>query len=226
MPEAVLDSVEITTHAEVRASVIWLHGLGADGYDFEPIVPHLGLDSAPGVRFVFPHAPQRPITLNGGMRMRAWYDLHGLDLLNREDAAGVTASVTLINAQIAREIERGIPAGRIVLAGFSQGGAMALYAGLRYPERLAGVLALSCYLPLADSLTAEHHPANRDTPILMAHGRYDEIVSLRYGEASRDYLKALGYPVEWHEYPMGHEVNLDEIHAIGVWLRARLVAGN
>jgi phospholipase/carboxylesterase len=222
MSEFELDAVEIETTRPVHASIIWLHGLGADGHDFEPIVPYLGLPPGAAVRFVFPHAPQRPVTLNGGLRMRAWYDLYGLDLLRREDAEGIRDSSRLIAALIEREIERGIPGERIVLAGFSQGGAMALFTGLRQPNRLAGLLALSCYLPLADTLLDERQDVNRETPILMMHGRHDDIVPIRAGQASRELLAALGHPVEWHDYPMAHEVNPEQIRAIGDWLGVRL----
>lgn len=222
MPATVLDAVEIETARPVTASVIWLHGLGADGHDFEPIVPYLGLPAGAAVRFVFPHAPQRPVTLNGGLRMRAWYDLYGLDLQRREDAEGIRESARLVAALIEREIERGIPGERIVLAGFSQGGAMALFTGLRSSTRLAGLLALSCYLPLADTLLDERQPVNQDTPILMMHGRFDDIVPIRAGQASHERLEALGYPVEWRDYPMAHEVNPEQIRTIGDWLSARL----
>ena len=217
-----LDAVEIETARPATASVIWLHGLGADGHDFEPIVPYLGLPTGAAVRFVFPHAPQRPVTLNGGLRMRAWYDLYGLDLQRREDADGIRDSARLIAALIEREIERGIPGERIVLAGFSQGGAMALFTGLRQPTRLAGLLALSCYLPLADTLLDERRDTNRETPILMMHGRYDDIVPIHAGQASRERLEALGHPVEWRDYPMAHEVNPEQIRTIGDWLGTRL----
>lgn len=214
-----LDAVEIDTGPEPQLAVLWLHGLGADGHDFEPIVPELGL-TVP-VRFVFPHAPQRPVTINGGMRMRAWYDIFGFGVGAREDAAGVRASAAAVTRLIDREAERGIPAERVVLAGFSQGGAMALHTALREPRRLAGVLALSTYLPLAASLAAERSAANEATPIFMAHGSADSVLPLALAEASRRVLADLGYAVEWHVYPMQHAVCAEEVDAIGAWL-ARL----
>ncbi|MCZ7563645.1 MAG: alpha/beta hydrolase [Burkholderiales bacterium] len=216
-----LDAIEIETGPEAQASVIWLHGLGADGSDFEPIVGELALPARP-IRFVFPHAPTRPVTINGGMVMRAWYDILGNDVARREDAAGVRASQRGIEALIARERERGTAAGRIVLAGFSQGGAIALQTALRHPERLAGIMALSTYVPIADSLTAEAHAANRATPIFMAHGVHDPIVPVALGRRSRDLLASLGYAVEWREYPMPHAVCAEEIVDIGAWLRSVL----
>lgn len=224
MPPA-LDTLDIETAAPISAAVIWMHGLGADAHDFEPLVPHLRLPGNPGLRFVFPNAPVQPVTVNGGMRMRAWYDILGIDIPARQDAAGVRASAAAIQALIEREIERGIPAARIVLAGFSQGGAMALHTGLRYPQRLAGILGLSCYLPLADSLADERRAANADVPILMTHGRFDQVIPLRHAAASRDYLETLGYRVEWHEYPMAHEVSLEEIQQIRDWLGRVLGTG-
>lgn len=216
-----LDAIEIETGPEAQASVIWLHGLGADGSDFEPIVGELALPARP-IRFVFPHAPTRPVTINGGMVMRAWYDILGNDVARREDAAGVRASQREIEALIARERERGTAAGRIVLAGFSQGGAIALQTALRHPERLAGIMALSTYVPIADSLTAEAHAANRATPIFMAHGVHDPIVPVALGRRSRDLLASLCYAVEWREYPMPHAVCAEEIVDIGAWLRSVL----
>ncbi len=213
-----LDTLDIETATPVSAAIIWMHGLGADAHDFEPLVPHLRLPGNPGLRFVFPNAPTQPVTVNGGMRMRAWYDILGIDIPARQDAAGVRASAVAIQALIQREIDRGVPAERIVLAGFSQGGAMALYTGLRYPERLAGILALSCYLPLADTLADERQAVNVDIPILMTHGRFDQVIPPRHAAASRDLLETLGYTVEWHEYPMAHEVSLEEIQQIRAWL--------
>lgn len=219
MTTQTLTTVEIDPRRPAQASVIWLHGLGADAHDFEPIVPYLELPPELGVRFVFPNAPQRPVTINGGLRMRAWYDVLGLDLPRNEDAAGIRDSARAIEALIRRETERGIAGRRIVLAGFSQGGAMTLYTGLRHAVPLAGLLALSSYLPLADSLAEERHPANQSVPIFMVHGRHDEVIPLHYGRASLERLQALGYTPQWQDYPMGHEVNLDEIRAIGAWLR-------
>jgi phospholipase/carboxylesterase len=199
--------------------VIWLHGLGADGHDFEPIVPELGLTFA--ARFVFPHAPVRPVTINGGMAMRAWYDILGFDRKAAEDAAGIRASAAAVTELIDSEVERGMPAERIVLAGFSQGGAIALQTALREPRGLGGVLALSTYLPLASTLAAERSAANAGIPIFMAHGTADNVLPLALGEGSRRTLEALGYPVEWRTYPMAHSVSLEEIGAIGAWLAAR-----
>lgn len=212
-----LDTVTIEPPGPVQASVIWMHGLGADGHDFEPIVPHLGVQDL-GIRFVFPHAPTRPVTVNGGMAMRAWYDIRALQIDRQEDEEGVRDSETAIRDLVAAEIARGLAPARIVLAGFSQGGAMALHAGLRYPETLAGILALSCYLPLAQSVSAERHSCNQDTPVFLAHGSEDPVVPMALGHVGYQQLKALGYPVIWHDYRMGHEVNLEEIRGIGSWL--------
>ena len=217
-----LPAVELETAPGPSASVIWLHGLGADGNDFVPIVPELALPTTPAVRFVFPHAPVRAVTINNGMRMRAWYDIAAADLNNRADIAGVRQSRERIDALIAREKARGVPAARIVLAGFSQGGAIALYAGLRHTARLAGILALSTYLVQADKLPIEAAAANRDVPIFMAHGTADPIVRFEWGLASRRALEANGNPVEWHEYPIEHSVCLEEVRAVGAWL-ARLL---
>lgn len=213
----VLDAIEIETGPAPVASVLWLHGLGADGHDFEPLVPMLGLPARPALRFVFPHAPLRPVTINMGMRMRAWYDVVSLGG-GREDAAGIRASQALLEALIAREKTRGIEARRVVLAGFSQGGAIALQTGLRHPERLGGILALSTWLPLAGTLEAERDLINGDLPIFMAHGTHDEMISLDRAAQSRARLEALGYAPEWHEYPMGHAVCPEEVAAIGAWL--------
>jgi phospholipase/carboxylesterase len=212
-----LDAIEFETAKNPSASVIWLHGLGADGNDFAPIVPTLQLPKAP-IRFVFPHAPVQPVTINGGMRMRAWYDISD-GAIRREDEGGVRASQRLIEALIAREKERGTAAGRLVLAGFSQGGAIALQTGLRQADRIAGVMALSTYLPIADKLAAEASASNRDTPIFMAHGSYDPVIPLARAEQSRAILQSLGYAVEWHEYGMPHSVCPEEVAEIGTWLR-------
>lgn len=217
-----LEALEVETAPGPEASVIWLHGLGADGYDFEPIVPALDLPETPGVRFVFPHAPMQAVTINGGTVMRAWYDVYALEGVRREDAAGVRASQARLEALIVREKARGILAAKIVLAGFSQGGAIALQAGLRHPERLAGIMALSTFLPLAATLAAEASPANRDVPIFMAHGTHDPLIPLTRAARSRDLLQEQGYRVEWHEYPMPHAVCDDEIHDIAAWLRRML----
>ena len=205
-----MDAVEIETGPEPRAAVIWLHGLGADGHDFEPIVPELELEQA--VRFVFPHAPMRPVTINNGMRMRAWYDIFQFGG-GPEDEAGIRASQKIVETLIGAEKGR-----NIVLAGFSQGGAIVLQAALRHAEALAGVLALSTYLPLAAKVQAEASSANRTIPIFMAHGQYDEIIPLDRAEASRDALQRLGYAVEWHSYPMPHSVCAPEIADISRFL--------
>ena len=212
----VLDAVEIETGVEPRLAVVWMHGLGADGHDFEPIVPELRMRSP--ARFVFPHAPPRPITINGGMAMRAWYDIAGFGPGVAEDAAGIHLSAVAVTRLIEREIARGIPAARIVVAGFSQGGAIALHTALREPRRLAGVLALSTYLPLASTLEAERSVENREVPIFMAHGSADPIVPLALGDASRRVLEHLRYTVDWRVYPMPHSVCAEEIVAIGAWL--------
>lgn len=217
-----LDSIEIETGLDPQHAVIWMHGLGADGHDFAPIVPELGLESAPPIRFIFPHAPVQPVTINGGMAMRSWYDIYVADLVRREDESGLRHSQTEIQNLIARENARGIPTERIVLAGFSQGCAMTLQTGLRLPERLAGMICLSGYLPLAGSVAAERHPANQDTPIFMAHGTMDPVVQIGRAEASREQLQSLGYRVQWHTYPMPHAVCPDEILAIGEFLRSVL----
>lgn len=213
-----LPTVEIEPAAPATASVIWLHGLGADGHDFEPIVPELRLPRALAVRFVFPHAPMRAVTINGGFVMRAWYDILGVEIPRAEDASGVRDSATRIRALIARENARGIPSERIILAGFSQGSAMTLHVGLRYPERLAGLIALSGYVPLAATLAAERSPANAATPLFMAHGEIDAVVRYPWGEQARRQLEQLGYAPEWHSYPMGHEVCYEEITAIGEFI--------
>jgi phospholipase/carboxylesterase len=217
-----LETIEIETGKNPTAAVLWMHGLGADGNDFVPIVQELGLTGAPAVRFVFPHAPMRPVTLNNGYVMRAWYDVSFGDLEGKTrhvDERGVRDSEAQIGALVEREAQRGIAAEKIVLAGFSQGGAIALQTGLRYPQRLAGVMALSTYLPLAAVLPQEAAPANKQTPILMAHGIYDPVVPYLMGTNSRTILTGLGYNVEWHEYPMQHSVCAEEVRDIGAWLR-------
>ena len=211
-----LETIEIESGPEPRAAIVWMHGLGADGHDFAPIVPELRL-SRP-VRFVFPHAPMRPVTINQGMVMRAWYDVRGVGGERREDGDGVRASHAQIGALIARERARGITPDRLVLAGFSQGGAMALHTGLRHPERLAGIMALSCALPLADTLAAEAAPANRAVPIFMAHGTYDDVIPIARARQARDVLVKGDYSVEWHDYPMPHSVCTEEIADISAWL--------
>lgn len=211
------EAVEIETGTGApEGSVIWLHGLGADGHDFEPIVPELRLPPDMPLRFVFPHAPVRPVTLNGGMAMRAWYDILTLDRNGLQDEAGIRDSAALLEQWIAREQERGIAANRIVVAGFSQGGAIALHAGLRATRTLAGIMALSTYLPLQDVFAEEVAPS--DVPIFMAHGALDPVLPMALGRESADLLIASGYNVEWHDYPMAHSVCLEEINAIRNWL--------
>jgi phospholipase/carboxylesterase len=214
-----LETIEIETAPNPDAAVIWLHGLGADGHDFEPVVPEIVRRKERAWRFVFPNAPERPVTINGGMSMRAWYDILGLERTTAEDAAGFRESDALVRELIEQQIARGIPAGRVVLAGFSQGGAVSLYTALRYPQRLAGVMALSCYLPLRNSLPEERAPANAGVPIFMAHGLSDTMLPIAMGLGSRDLLKSLGFPVEWHQYPMGHSVCEAEIADIREFLR-------
>ncbi len=211
-------AVILTPTAAPTATVIWLHGLGADGHDFVPIVPELRLPATLAVRFVFPHAPHRPVTLNNGYVMRAWYDIKALALQAQEDAAGVRASEQLVRQFIQTELDAGIAASRIVIAGFSQGGAIALQTTLRYPQRLAGVMPLSTYLPLRDALANEASAANRNTPILMCHGRQDPVVPLLLGERSRDVLVSLGYAVDFRLYDMPHSVCAAEISDISAWL--------
>ncbi|WP_243040501.1 alpha/beta hydrolase [Dyella sedimenti] len=219
-----LPTVETETAPHPTHSVIWLHGLGADGNDFAPIVPELVAPSWPALRFVFPHAPMRPVTVNGGIPMRAWYDIAGVDLISRQDESGMRASIASVEALIARENERGVPTGRILLAGFSQGGAIALSAGLRHAQRLAGIVALSTYLPLQDSLAAERTSANADVPVFWGHGTGDPIVALSRGVASRDLLQSLGYHVAWHTYPMPHSVCAEEVADLRAWMTGRLSA--
>ena len=213
-----LESRELETAPTPTASIIVLHGLGADGNDFVPICDELDLSAVGPVRFVFPHAPVRPVTVNGGMAMRAWYDILGADIARREDEAGLRESLASVSALIERERSRGIAASRIVLMGFSQGCAMTLLTGLRHPERLAGLVGLSGYLPLAASTAAERSAANAGLPIFMAHGRMDPVIPLARASDSRDLLQSLGHPVEWHEYPMPHSVCAEEIADLNHWL--------
>jgi len=225
--EKILETIEIETDKNPAASVIWMHGLGADGNDFVPIVNELELDGTPAIRFVFPHAPMRPVTINNGYVMRAWYDVSLGDLegqSRRADEKGVRESQAQVTALIEREAKRGVAAEHLVLAGFSQGGAIALQTGLRHPRKLAGVMALSTYLPLAESLPQEAAPANKTTPIFMAHGTYDPLVPLMMGAGSMTVLTGLGYAVEWRQYPMPHSVCPEEIEDIGDWLRKILKA--
>lgn len=222
------ETVEIETGPNPVGTVIWLHGLGADGHDFEPIVPELRLPALLPLRFVFPHAPVRPITVNGGMAMRAWYDVISLDKDSRADEDGVRDSSAQLDALVDRELERGIAAERIVLAGFSQGGAIVLHNAVRTSHKFAGLLALSTYLPLVQTLDAEvvNKPdaGNTSLPIFMAHGSFDPMIQLSYGRDSADRLEALGYTVEWHHYPMAHAVCPQEIDDISAWLQARFSA--
>ncbi|MGH8756204.1 MAG: alpha/beta hydrolase [Burkholderiales bacterium] len=218
MPDP-LPSIELATGDNPTASVIWLHGLGADGNDFVPVVDELGLPPQLAVRFIFPHAPMQPVTINSGFIMRAWYDVFNQDMSFREDEAGVRRSQQEIENFITKEKDRGIGASRIVLAGFSQGGAIALHTGLRHSERLAGIMALSSYLPLASTLAAEASAANRNVPIFMAHGTADPLIPLPLATLSREHLEQQGYRVEWHQYLMPHSVCLEEIQEIGRWLQ-------
>lgn len=222
-----LETIELETAANPSAAVIWMHGLGADGNDFVPIVNELDLSGAPAIRFVFPHAPMMPVTINNGYVMRAWYDVSFGDLegnTKRADEKGVRQSQAQIGDLIAREVARNIPCNKIVLAGFSQGGAIALQTGLRYPQPLAGVMALSCYLPCSNSFAAEASAANAQTPVMIAHGTEDPVVAYAMGKNTRDLLMKSGYEVEWHEYPMPHSVCLEEVRDIGAWLTRVLCA--
>ncbi len=218
-------STEITLEPQTpaNAAVIWLHGLGADGNDFVPIVGELGLPPQHAIRFVFPHAPVRPVTINGGMAMRAWYDIPSLTDLRRQDELGIRDSERIVSRYIAAQRSTGIAANRIVLAGFSQGGAITLHCGLRQPEPLAGLLALSTYLPLAEQLPEEATAPAQTPPILMCHGRQDPVLPVTLGSGSRDALRDLGYAVDWREYDMGHAVCMEQIQDIGLWLKARLL---
>jgi phospholipase/carboxylesterase len=217
-----LECIELQTTAAPTRAVIWLHGLGADGYDFVPVVKELESLGAPAARYVFPHAPMMPVTINNGFVMRAWYDIRTADLAHREDEQTIRGSQKAVEALIEREVQRGIPRARIVLAGFSQGAAIALQTGLRQADPLAGLIALSGYLPLADKLAAERHAASAAVPLLMAHGTDDPVVPIARAIHSRDLLTSLGYAVSWHEYPMPHSICAEEIEAIAAFLRQRL----
>jgi phospholipase/carboxylesterase len=219
-----IDALEINPDSAPQASIIWLHGLGADGNDFAPLIPQLGIVDPLAVRVVLPHAPRRAVTINNGMVMRAWYDISAADFRAFEDEPGIHDSARLLGALIQREIEHGVPAERILLAGFSQGGAVVLHTGLRYPQRLGGILVLSAYLPLAASLPAERSAANADIPIMLAHGRQDPVVPMPWAMRSRDYLEQLGYTVEWRDYPMPHAVCAQEIGDIRDWI-VKVLAG-
>ena len=223
-----LECVEVATGPAPVASVIWMHGLGADGYDFVPVVKQLDMNALPGLeaglRFIFPHAPMRPVTINNGMVMRAWYDIKMIDLVRQEDEAGLRASQAECEKLIASEVARGIPKHRIVLAGFSQGGAITLQTGLRHKDRLAGLMVLSSYLPIASTVAAEMSAASKDLPIFMAHGTHDPMIALSRATASRDQLQQLGCTIEWNEYPMEHSLALEEVRDIRAWLGRVLTA--
>jgi len=204
--------------SDADAAVIWLHGLGADGSDFVPIVSELKLPASLNIKFIFPHAPLRPITINQGYRMRGWYDITSLDIANRDDEAGIIESCAVLTRLCDDQLAQGIAAKRIIFAGFSQGGAIALYAGLRYASALGGIMALSTYLPMQQRLQQEATAANRDTPVFMAHGKRDDVVALQFGLQTRTLLQQQGYRLQWHEYPMGHSVSIEEIGDISDWL--------
>jgi phospholipase/carboxylesterase len=219
-PSAVeLETVELSTGPAPTAAVVWLHGLGADGHDFEPIVPHLLWSGAPDIRFVFPHAPIRPVTLNGGMAMRAWYDIIDLSLGRDHDQKGIIDSVNQAAALVARERKRGIASERIIVAGFSQGGAIALQLALRYPEPLAGLVALSTYLLMDRTLENDRHEANRSLPVFVGHGKADPMVPCFLGETLAGRLRGMGHEVEWHSYPMLHAVCAQEIADLSAWMK-------
>ncbi|MBB6093179.1 phospholipase/carboxylesterase [Povalibacter uvarum] len=228
MPYSATESeshVILDPSAAPTAAVIWLHGLGADGYDFVPVVEELKLPATLPVRFIFPHARQRPVTINNGYVMRAWYDIKSLGGGSRvEDDAGIRESAQVVGKYIEEQVAAGIGANRIVIAGFSQGGAIALHTALRYPQRLAGIMALSTYLPLQSSVASEASGANRDIPILMCHGTYDQVVPAAMGVASRDLLQKLNYAIDWQAYPMEHSVCMEEIGAISSWLQKQLAS--
>lgn len=222
--EPLLDAIEIVHGENPSYAVIWMHGLGADGSDFVPVVPELDLEATPGIRFIFPHAPEIPVTCNGGYVMPAWYDIISLEKTSRRiDEAGIIHSRAAIRRLIERENARGIPSDRIFLAGFSQGGAVAYSTALTHPESLAGIIALSTYLPSVELVTREMSPSNRNIPVFAAHGSHDDVVAAELGLMARDFLIAHGYRVDWHTYPMPHSVCLEEVEAIGDWLKGRLV---
>jgi phospholipase/carboxylesterase len=224
MMKTELQTIELHPAHPPRATIIILHGLGADGTDFLPMADELKLDAVGPVRYLFPRAPVRPVTINGGYAMRAWYDILGADLVQREDEAGLRSSIAAVQALIEREVQRGVPAERIVLAGFSQGCAITLGAGLRHHQKLAGLAGLSGYVPLAHTTAAERHAANASTSVFLAHGRNDGIVSLARGTAGRDLLQGLGQPVQWQDYPMEHSVCMEEVQALQAWLLKVLAA--
>ena len=214
-----LETVTVETGPNPAFTIIWMHGLGADGHDFEPLVPELLADGMPALRFVFPHAPLRPVTINNGYEMRAWYDIIGIDRRSAEDFKGIGESADSIGGLIHREHARGITSDHILVAGFSQGGAMALHIGTRHPEKLAGVIALSCYLPRSSELATARTAANQATPIFMAHGTQDPVVPFPLGEESRRLLERSGYAVEWHAYPMPHSLCEPEVADLRAWLK-------
>nr|ACZ16579.1 carboxylesterase [uncultured bacterium] len=217
-----LPCVSVEPTSEHKATVIWLHGLGADGHDFEPIVPELKLPPELGVKFIFPHAPVMPVTINGGYEMRAWYDIRDADLANREDKDGVRQSAALVEKLIEAELKAGIPSDKIVLAGFSQGGAIALHLATRFDQKLAGIVALSTYLTMPESLSDEKSEANIETPVFMAHGSQDPVVPMQRGQYSAKVLEDNGFSVNWQDYPMAHAVCLEEIQALGEYLNKTL----
>ncbi|MBR9792181.1 MAG: alpha/beta fold hydrolase [Gammaproteobacteria bacterium] len=217
-----LPYIETNPVSEIKATVIWLHGLGDSGHGFAPVVPELRLPDALGVRFVFPHAPERPVTINGGMRMRAWYDIKSMDFDKRADLTGVRESAEQVEQLIETEISNGVPAEKIILAGFSQGGVIALHLGPRFSKSLGGIMGLSTYMCQPELLADEAHPANQQTPVFMAHGEMDDVVPIAMGKAAYDTLTANKYNVSWQSYRMQHNVNMDEINAISQWLQARL----
>jgi phospholipase/carboxylesterase len=214
-----LETIEIDSAPNPSVAIIWMHGLGADANDFVPLVKELDLRGLPAIRFVFPNAETMPVTVNNGYVMRSWYDISNADLTRREDEGGLRSSQRKIEALIARENERGIPAARIILAGFSQGCAMALQTGVRQPERLAGIMCLSGYLPIAATVAAEHTAASLATPIFMVHGQHDGVIPIARAEESRKLLASLGYQIEWHDYPMQHSLCQEEVDDIGAWLK-------
>ena len=217
-----LPYIETNPVSEIKATVIWLHGLGDSGHGFAPIVPELRLPDALGVRFVFPHAPERPVTINGGMRMRAWYDIKSMDFDKRADLNGVRESAEQVEQLIEAEISNGVPPEKIILAGFSQGGVIALHLGPRFSKSLGGIMGLSTYMCQPELLAGEAHPANQQTPVFMAHGEMDDVVPIAMGKAAYDTLTANQYNVSWQSYRMKHNLNMDEINAISQWLQARL----
>ncbi|WP_438863252.1 alpha/beta hydrolase [Neptunicella sp.] len=222
MSDNLLPYVEVNPTQTAKACVIWLHGLGDSGNGFAPIVPELKLPDELAIRFIFPHAPVRPITINNGYQMRAWYDIKSMQLDKRADAAGVYESANLVQALIEQEIANGIPADKIVLAGFSQGGVIALHLGPRFGQKLAGIMALSTYMSEPESLAKQANPVNQSTSVLMCHGRSDDVVPMDYGQQAYQQLQQCGYQVEWHDYPMQHNVCVEELATISNWLQARL----